>query len=76
MKPTDHDILVRLETAMLGVKDTDEKGIAGDVKEIKTHLQILNGQVGRNTIFRKTTISIVGSLVVIVPIALKLIGIY
>ena len=45
--------VTRLETVVTGVPDTDDRGIAGAIKEIRDHLAELNGQVKINTIFRK-----------------------
>ncbi len=54
LKVEERDELFRqTHQALLGVPGTDEKGMAGDIKEIKTRLKILNGQVSLNTLYRK-----------------------
>jgi len=45
--------VTRLETVVIGVPETDDRGMAGAIKEIKEHLSELNGQVRTNTIFRR-----------------------
>ena len=41
--PERDELLVELRTAVLGVKGSEEKGIAGDVSDIKDSLGKLNG---------------------------------
>lgn len=51
MKPSDRDILlVELKTIFVGIEGTDERGLAGDIKDIKNHLALQNGRVRKNTI--------------------------
>jgi len=45
--------VTRLETVVIGIPDTDDRGMAGEIKEINKHLAELNGQVKINTIFRR-----------------------
>jgi len=45
--------VTRLETVVIGVPDTDDRGMAGEIKAIRKHLADLNGQVKTNTMFRK-----------------------
>ena len=47
------ELLIQLSTAVLGVKDSEDKGMAGDIKELAKQQKITNGQVGKNTTFRK-----------------------
>jgi len=49
LKPSERDeLLVELKTAVVGMKDTDEKGLVGDIKEIKETLKKQNGKIARN----------------------------
>jgi len=51
LKPSERDeLLIELKTAMVGLKDTDEKGMVGDIKEIKETLKKQNGRIRKNTI--------------------------
>jgi len=51
LKPSERDeLLIELKTAMVGLKDTDEKGMVGDIKEIKETLRKQNGRIRKNTI--------------------------
>ena len=52
------EVLVELRTAVLGIKGTAEKGMAGDVRDIKIHLERLNCSVARNTAWRKMMVGI------------------
>jgi len=47
------ELVTKLYTCSMGIENTDDNGMAGDVKDIKVHLKALNGQVDRNTTFRK-----------------------
>lgn len=47
-----HEV-TQLKTVMLGIEGTDDKGMAGTVKDIEKHLGDLNGAVKSNTSFRK-----------------------
>jgi len=59
LNPEDRDeVLIELRTAVLGIKGTAEKGMAGDVRDIKIHLERLNGSVAKNTAWRKTMVGI------------------
>ncbi len=48
MQKTTKEMVAELRTAVLGVPDTDERGIAGDVKDIKSHMGTINGTVAEN----------------------------
>ena len=51
LKPSERDeLLVELKTAVVGIKDTDEKGLVGDIKEIKESIKKQNGRIRKNTI--------------------------
>jgi hypothetical protein len=49
------DEMIRLiYQAVVGIPDNpDERGLIGDVREIKDHLKKLNGETIKNTTFRK-----------------------
>ena len=68
----------KLYTVILGVENTDENGMAGDIKDIITHLKELNGSVKTNTAWRKVIVSVGGSIggFAITALALHLIGVY
>lgn len=83
--------LEEIKTVLLGIPNTDDRGIAGGIKEIKQdikdieqHLQILNDGQGKQNIAiakNKTRIGIIfgvgGTLISsIIIILLKLVGIY
>ena len=54
LEKTQRQMLQEVYQAVIGIPNNpDENGIIGDVREIKVHLQTLNGQVARNTMFRK-----------------------
>lgn len=59
---TQKDKINEIHVVMLGVPGTADKGFVGDVKEIKTHLDTLNGQVRANTFFRKIGTWISGAM--------------
>lgn len=49
MKASERDKLAQeTHQALLGIPGTDDKGLVGDVKEIKTQLNSLNGRVRKN----------------------------
>lgn len=51
---TEPEMIRQLHQAVMGLKDNpSDNGIIGDIREIKNHLATLNGQVARNTMFRK-----------------------
>lgn len=51
LKPSERDeLLIELNTAMVGLKGTDEKGMVGDIREIKETLIKQNGRIRKNTI--------------------------
>ncbi len=43
-------MLQEVHQAVLGVKDSDDNGLVGDLKEVKTALKELNGRVRLNTV--------------------------
>jgi len=57
------ELLIKLATCVVGIENTDDKGMAGDLKEVRKHLEILNGQVSKNTQFRKLGIWISGVII-------------
>ena len=64
MNNTDRDrILTELWTAVLGVKDTDDNGIVGDIKEIRYDFKDLRPQVAKNTAFRRIGTPIIGTVI-------------
>lgn len=78
MKADERDeLLIELRTAMLGVKGTDEKGIAGDVKEVKDHLKDLNKKTtkhGKAITANRVQIAMTFSFLTVV--ALKVFGVF
>jgi len=58
-------LLLELKQALLGIPHTEEKGISGDVKDIKEHLIVLNSSVAKNTVWRKAIVAFNGILVTI-----------
>lgn len=46
-------LLIELKTVIIGMKGSEEDGMAGDIKEIKRHIADQNGKVDKNTTFRK-----------------------
>lgn len=52
-KKTLAEMIAELHTVTMGVPDTEETGIVGDVKEIKLELRQINGCVKTNTTWRK-----------------------
>ncbi len=73
-EPTQRELLLEVRQAILGIPDTEEKGMSGDMSEVKNHLIKLNNSVAKNTAFRKVTMYIGSPL--IVAVILKLIGLY
>jgi len=57
---TSEQMIQELYTVTLGVPDTENKGMAGDLKEIKEHLKELNGKVTSNTTWRKAMVWAIG----------------
>ena len=63
LNPSERDeLLIELKTAVVGLKDTDEKGIVGDIKDIKDALKKQNGRVRKNTTCLVATISFLAGL--------------
>jgi hypothetical protein len=51
LKPTERDeLLIELKTVMVGIEGTDDRGMAGDLKEIKRTLIKQNGRIRKNTL--------------------------
>ena len=51
MKVEDRDrYLTELRMAILGIENTEEKGMAGDIKEIKDQLKKQNGKINKNRV--------------------------
>ena len=51
MKVEDRDrYLTELRMAILGIENTEEKGMAGDIKEIKDQLKKQNGKITKNRV--------------------------
>ncbi len=52
LKPAERDeLLIELKTAVVGMEGTDERGMAGDIKEIKDALKKQNGRIRKNTVY-------------------------
>ena len=67
MKAQERDeLLVELKTAMLGVRNTEDNGMVGDIKEIKAHLTIINGDVNQNTIWRKIHTKTISGIITVI----------
>ena len=43
-----HTTITEVKTAVVGIAGTDERGMAGDIKEIKDTLKKQNGRIARN----------------------------
>ncbi|KKN72877.1 hypothetical protein LCGC14_0405810 [marine sediment metagenome] len=68
-QPERDELLIRIDERLKTLKDGDE----GDIPEIKERLKQLNGAVKTNTIWRRVTVSIGGTgLVVIIGWLLRL----
>lgn len=63
MNDQDRKLLTELKTVLVGMDGTDDKGMAGDLKDIKVHLEILNGSVKANTAWRKVLVTIGGAVI-------------
>ena len=51
LTPNERDeLLIELRTAVVGIKDTADKGMAGDIKELKNQLLRQNGRIRKNTL--------------------------
>ena len=60
MSKTPEQMIQELYTVILGVPNTDEVGMAGRCKRIEAHLAELNGDVKRNTTWRKAFVWAMG----------------
>ena len=60
MQKTPGEMIRELYTVILGVPDTDERGMAGDIKDTAKELKKLNGAVKTNTTWRKAMCWIMG----------------
>ncbi len=60
MAKTTDEMIKDLYIVMLGVPGTDEKGMAGDVRDMNKELKLLNGAVKTNTTWRKAFCWILG----------------
>jgi len=67
-------LLLELKQALLGIPHTEEKGISGDVREIKEHLIVLNSSVAKNTTWRKIITAVGG--IFLTAVATKLQGLW
>ena len=68
-------LLFQVHQAVLGVPNTDDNGLRGDIKEIKKHLRELNGQVRTNTVFRKICTWLSAAIVAgLISLAVRLFG--
>ncbi len=49
LTPTQRDeLLIELKTVIVGMEGTDERGMAGDIKEIKNQVRKQNGKIFKN----------------------------
>ena len=75
MKAVERDILIHaIYQGMYGVSGTEEKGMIGDIKDIREDQGEQKGKVLLNTIYRRIIVS-VGSLG-IVTLVLHMLGVY
>ena len=59
MKPAQRDDLIKqIHQSIYGVGGTEDKGMAGDVKEMKDCLKKVKSDVTKNTTFRKVATTI------------------
>ncbi len=71
LNPDERDeLLIELKTVMVGMEGTEEKGMAGDIKEIIKQQKIQNGKVTKNTTFRKFGTWVGGTLFLAILILL------
>lgn len=49
MEKTPNQMITELYIVTMGLADTAEKGIVGDVKDIKSELKVMNGCIKMNT---------------------------
>ncbi len=57
------ELLIELKTAVVGIPGTDERGMAGDIKEIKEVLKKQNDKIEKTRTFAmKNRIALVGLL--------------
>lgn len=62
MKPVERDKLIQqIHQSLYGVENTEDNGMAGDVKEIKACLSNVKNDVSKNTAWRKDSKKITGS---------------
>ena len=65
MKPAERDILIHdIWKGIYGIPGTDERGMAGDIKEIVEQQRIQNGSILRNTIWRRVIIGVGGTSII------------
>jgi len=57
---TNKELLQTVYTTLLGIPGTEETGVVGDLKDIKSHLADLNGAVRTNTAWRKAHTWVIG----------------
>jgi len=75
MNPEEARQLQEVHQAVLGVPHTDNKGLCGEIKAIKLQLGDLNGQVTRNTVFRKIGTWLSGAITItLIGLLAKLLG--
>ena len=74
MKAAERDeLLIELRTALLGVKESEDRGMAGDMTDIKEQVRKINGENAINTTYRKITLR-VGLPVLIALVVSAIIG--
>ena len=74
MKAAERDeLLIELRTALLGVKESEDNGMVGDMSEIKDQVRKINGENAINTTYRKITLR-VGLPILIALVVSAIIG--
>ena len=53
MPKSSEQMIQEIYTVMLGVPGTDDRGLVGDCREIKVELKQQNGDIKKNTTWRK-----------------------
>jgi len=53
LKKTQEEMMSEMYVVIMGVPGTEQKGLCGDVKDIKADVRRINGDVQANTAWRK-----------------------
>jgi len=63
MNKTMEQMVQELYTVMLGIPGTSEKGACQKITEIERHLREINGEVQKNTAWRKAFVWLIGFII-------------